>query len=101
MLVGSMVSCDLASRSLLDLVQCNEHVEETCLSCSIFFAKSFTSDIPLIFGFTRRHRFLEKFLPNSGMISGRAKARVEVVVLDPFWKALERTLGFVGPRGQT
>jgi len=55
----------------------------------------------LIFGFTRRHRFLEKFLPNSGMISGRAKARVEVVVLDPFWKALERTLGFVGPRGQT
>jgi hypothetical protein len=36
MLVGSMVSCDLASRSLLDLVQCNEHVEETCLSCSFF-----------------------------------------------------------------
>ena len=100
MLVGSMVSCDLASRSLLDLVQCNEHVEETCLSCSFFFANSFTSDIPLIFGFTRRHRFLETILPNSG-ISGRAKARVEVVVLDPFWKALERTLGFVGPRGQT
>jgi hypothetical protein len=51
----------------------------------------------LIFGFTRRHRFLETILPNSG-ISGRAKARVEVVVLDPFWKALERTW-FCGAKG--